>query len=79
MQSAVANLAWRQYPDLASTEEIPLIVILPAGIHPYNKAAGYYADGTNAIVLYQRAARDALNFRTKLSQNTSSHDIFSHG
>lgn len=66
MQSAVANLAWRQYPDLASTEEIPLIVTLPAGIHPYNKAAGYYADATNAIVLYQRAGRAALNNRLDL-------------
>jgi hypothetical protein len=60
MQSTVADLAWRQYPDLASTEEIPLLITLPAGIHPYNKAGGYYANATNTIVLYQRHGRAAL-------------------
>lgn len=60
LQTATAELAAREFPDWAGTDEIPLLIALPAGIHPYNRAGGYYDHLHNAIVLYQHFGHDAL-------------------
>lgn len=60
LQAAVVDLALRQYPDTAESEEIPLLIALPAGIGPYNKSGGYYVPKLNYIVMYQHSGRPAL-------------------
>lgn len=73
LQAAVVDLALRQYPEFARVEEIPLIIALPAGIHPYNKSSGYYVNKSNTIVLYQQLGRAALS--DKLNLMTVAHEL----
>lgn len=65
-QAAVVDLATRQYPDAVDSEEIPLLIALPAGISPYNKSGGYYVPRLNYIVMYQRLGRRALGNKIDL-------------
>jgi hypothetical protein len=37
-----------------------MLIALPAGIHPYNRAGGYFDHIAHTIVLYQMLGRDAL-------------------
>ncbi|QVL50775.1 MAG: hypothetical protein KFB96_10435 [Thiocapsa sp.] len=57
---AVALAEWTaMYPGV-EIEELPLVIPLPAGIHPYNRAGGYYDPEGQAIVLYQDLGRAAI-------------------
>lgn len=38
-----------------------MVIALPAGIHPYNRAGGYFDHVANTIVLYQDLGRQALS------------------
>lgn len=48
----VATLA-RQYPAHVGAAPAPMLVALPAGIHPYNRNGGYFDAASNTIVAYQ--------------------------
>lgn len=52
------QLKW-MYPDQVRLTA-PLFIALPCGIHPYNRASGYYDHCGNAIVAYQLLGREAL-------------------
>lgn len=57
LQLRVQQIAARQYPNEAPEIELPLIIALPAGIHPYNRASGYFDPEANAFVAYQKLGR----------------------
>jgi hypothetical protein len=58
IQRLVAEEADRCFPDC--TAQRPLLIALPAGIHPYNRNIAYYDHEGNAVVLYQDLGRQAL-------------------
>jgi hypothetical protein len=60
IQKQVCEIAARQYPDVAGKYELPLIIALPFGIHPYNRAGGYFDPEANAFVAYQKLGRRIL-------------------
>jgi len=46
----------REQADLMFPEcdaPVPMVLALPRGIHPYNRASGYFDPVANTIVLYQ--------------------------
>lgn len=43
------------------TADAPGVIALPSGIHPFNRAAGYYEPVSNWIVFYQELGRLALS------------------
>jgi len=59
LQAFVLKMIARQYPD-ATKLTAPMIIMLPTGIHPYNKAAGYFDAEANTIVGYQHYGREIL-------------------
>ncbi len=52
-QALVREIAAAQYLDDARRHELPMLLILKAGIHPYNRASGYYHPDNNLILGYQ--------------------------
>ena len=59
LQKFVAEQAEVQYPGVAL--EAPMLIALPAGIHPYNRNPGYIDPVANIIVAYQDWGRDLLS------------------
>jgi hypothetical protein len=55
LQRLVINQAEFLFPECRA--EVPLFIALPAGIHPYNRAEGYFDWAANAIVTYQERGR----------------------
>ena len=53
LQQYVVDALARQYPDHVDAHPAPMLVALPAGIHPYDRNPGYYDTSGNAIVAYQ--------------------------
>jgi len=49
----VREIAQRAYPSAVYEHEVPWIVVLDTGIHPYNRAGGWYSHSENLILLYQ--------------------------
>ena len=60
LQDRCWDIAKRIFPDHIKKIAVPLVIALPAGIHPYNKAGGYIDGGANAMVIYQHLGREAL-------------------
>lgn len=58
-QRVVCEQLLRMYPD-CERRTAPLLIALPCGIHPYNRAGGYYDPDGCAIVFYQDLGRSAL-------------------
>ena len=59
------EIANRLFPDLVDAIEVPFVVALPSGIHPYNRNGGYFDQGAKAIVLYQAYGRLAISAANK--------------
>jgi hypothetical protein len=55
-QEMLNQLTDSQYPGFTDELEVPMIVLLPSGIHPYNRVEGYFVPGDNLIVMYQSAS-----------------------
>ena len=60
LQDKCWEIAKRIFPELVDKLEVPLVVALPSGIHPYNRNGGYLDPRANAIVLYQAYGRMAI-------------------
>ena len=75
LQNLAVELAILAYPAIADQIEVPLVVALPTGIHPYNKLGGYYDDSVNAIVLYQRIGRLAIDGKYTEIKNIIQHEL----
>ena len=59
-QRVVIDQAKLLYPDVKHIE-VPLLIALPAGIHPYNRSSAYFDNMANAIVLYQDLGKLVIN------------------
>lgn len=59
LQRAAMDEWRRMFPDV-ELHPVPLVIGLPAGIHPYSRACAYYDPEGNAIVLYQHLGREAI-------------------
>lgn len=58
LQNHIRDLTQLFFPEDAKNFEVPMVFTLPAGIHPYNKVAGYYCAPNNSIVVYQQFSRN---------------------
>ena len=53
LQRFVVDTLVRQYPAHVGAAPAPMLIALPAGIHPHNRNGGYFDAASNAIVAYQ--------------------------
>ncbi len=58
LQAFVADMAARQYPGFKAV--VPMLIVLPTGIHPFNTNAGYYDHAANCVVAYQEIGGDII-------------------
>lgn len=75
LQQLVITQAAAMFPEGIVNHEIPLIIALPAGIHPYNKSSAYYDPAGNAIVLYQNLGRRAIAGNLAAITPTVQHEL----
>lgn len=74
------DLTVRVFPDESQMVDVPFLVALPSGIHPYNKVSAYYDLTANAVVLYQQRGCDALHMalQKKPSVSLEVHNTLIH-
>jgi hypothetical protein len=73
LQELAREQADRMFPECEHA--VPMVIALPAGIHPYNRGSGGYFDpAANTVVLYQDLGRLAMR-KPESTLTTIQHEL----